>query len=153
MTDIIVGSRRSGKSTELIKMSAEENIYILTGNKSQAQCLFNQARELGYNIPFPVTWEDYTRGRLLGTKIQEDGVLIDEASHVLSQALKGIPIKSVTWSKYGFRDLDQEEPERYLELLYECYKRTGDVNDYKDWRDAWEVYKNYLIEMYNIPQW
>jgi hypothetical protein len=107
MTDIIVGSRGSGKSTALLKQSAEEQIYILTGTRSQAQCLYNQAREMGLNIPFPVCWDEYMKGHFQGTSIQEDGVLIDEASHLLSRVLKGIPIKTVTWTKYGFRDLDE----------------------------------------------
>lgn len=109
MTDIIVGSRGSGKSTALLKQSAEEQIYILTGTRSQAKCLFDQAREMGLNIPFPVTWDDYCKGHFQGTSIEEDGVLIDEASHILSRALRGIPIKTVTWTKYGFRDLDKFE--------------------------------------------
>lgn len=141
MTDIIVGSRGSGKSTELIKMSADENIYILTGTKSQAECLFNQARKMGLNIPFPVTWEEFTRGHLQGTPIQEDGVLIDEASHLLSRVLKGIPVKAVTWTKNDFRDLDEENPDRYLAYLWRRYQVTGTDEDYKAWRDARESFK------------
>lgn len=141
MTDIIVGSRGSGKSTELIKMSAETGLYILTGTKSQAEYLFNQARELGLNIPFPVTWEDYVKGRLQGTYIQKDGVLIDEASHILSRALQGIPIKAVTWTKAGFRDLDEENPDRCLENLWKRYQVTGFEGAYKLWLDTREKFK------------
>lgn len=141
MTDIIVGSRGSGKSTELLKKSADENVYILTGNRSQAQDLVNKARELGLTIPFPVTWEDYVKGRLQGTYIQKDGVLIDEASHILSRALQGIPVKAVTWTKSGFRDLDEENPERCLDNLWKRYQVTGFEGDYKLWLDTREKFK------------
>lgn len=140
MIDIIIGSRGSGKTTELFKRSAEENIYILTGTKHQANCLFGQARELGYDIPFPVSWEEFVRGDLDGTSIQEDGVLIDEASHLLSRALRGIPIKVVTWTKYGHRDLDEENPERYLDWLWQCFQWTGTDEAYKAWLDAREKF-------------
>ena len=141
MTDIIIGSRGSGKTTELFKRSADEHLYILTGTKGQAQCLFAQAREMGYNIPFPVSWEEFVRGDLDGTSIQEDGVLIDEAAHVLSRALRGIPIKAATWTKYGHRDLDEENPEKYLDWLWKCYQWTGTDEAYAAWLNARERFK------------
>lgn len=111
MTDLILGSRCSGKTSELIKKSASEGLYILTGTRKQAECLFDQARRMGYDIPFPVTWAEFQQCGFRGSFIQKDGLLIDEAGWLLSYIFKGIPIKAVTWTKYGLRDLDLENPD------------------------------------------
>lgn len=109
MTELIVGSRCSGKTSELIKRSASEGVYILTGTKKQARCIFNQAKAMGYDIPFPVTWGEFQRCKFQGSMIQKDGLLIDEAGWLLSYILNGIPIRGVTWTKYEFMDLDEEK--------------------------------------------
>ncbi len=108
MTELIIGSRYSGKTTEIIKRSAAEGLYILTGTKKQARCIFDQAKRMGYDIPFPVTWEEFQRCKFQGSTIQKDGLLIDEAGWLLSYILNGIPIKGVTWTKYDFMDLDEK---------------------------------------------
>lgn len=111
MTKLILGSRNSGKTTELIKMSAETGLYILTGTKKQAKCIFDQAQYLGYNIPFPVTWGEFQRCHFRGSCIERDGLLIDEAGWLLSYIFKGIPIKEVSWTNYGVKNLDQDSDE------------------------------------------
>lgn len=110
-TELILGSRRSGKTTALIEKAATDNLYILTGTKQQARYIFDQAKRLGYDIPFPVTWEDFQRTRFNGSFIQKDGMLIDELEHVLCRAFNNIPIHAVTWTKYDIRDLDIENPD------------------------------------------
>lgn len=105
----IIGSRNSGKTTALIKQSAMCGGFILTGTKRQAKCIFDQAREMGYNIPFPVTWEEFSRGHFDGHRLQKDGILIDEVDRLLSYIFKGIPINAVTWTKYEYEDLDYQE--------------------------------------------
>lgn len=111
MTELIVGSRRSGKTTELIKRAATDNLYILTGTTAQARYIFDQAKEMGYDIPFPVTWEDFQRTEFRGSSIKRDGLLIDELEHVLCRVFKHIPIKGVTWTRYDIKDLDLENPD------------------------------------------
>lgn len=110
MTELIVGSRGSGKTAELIKRSAKDGIYIMTGTRRQAQCIFQQARDMGYNIPFPVTLEDYHRTHFRGSCLERDGILIDELGPMLSYMFKGVPINGVTWTKDEFTDLDLENP-------------------------------------------
>ena len=111
MTELIVGSRCSGKTTELIKKSATDGLYILTGTRRQAECIFDQAKQMGYDIPFPVTWAEFQKNHFRGSCIQKDGLLIDEAGWLLSYIFSSVPIKGVTWTKYDFRDLDIENPD------------------------------------------
>ena len=95
--NIIIGKRCSGKTTELIKESAEKQIYILVGTKAMARCVFDMAKEMGLNIPFPVTVYEYLRGnKFRGSSIRRDGLLIDDADVVFQQIFAGIPIREVT---------------------------------------------------------
>ena len=111
MTELILGSRNSGKTTELLRRSARDGMYILTGTKRQARCIFDQARDMGYDIPYPVTWAEFQNGHFSGSVIQKDGLLIDEAGWLLSYIFKGIPINAVTWTNYGVTDLDEQNPD------------------------------------------
>lgn len=58
MTEYIIGERRSGKTTELIRKSAETGAYILVANKSTASLIFKQAKMNGYDIPYPIAIVD-----------------------------------------------------------------------------------------------
>lgn len=95
--NIIIGKRCSGKTTELIKESAEKQIYILVGTNAMARCVFDMAKEMGLNIPFPVTVYEYFRGaKFRGSSIRRDGLLIDDADVVFQQIFAGIPIREIT---------------------------------------------------------
>lgn len=99
--DIIIGKRGYGKTTELIRRSADENIYILTTTRQRASHIYEMAREMGLNIPYPVTMDEYLRGdKFRGSSIRRDGLLIDDADDVLQFIFAGIPIKEVTISDH-----------------------------------------------------
>ena len=63
---------------------------------------------MGYNIPYPVTIEDYHRTHFRGSCLWRDGILIDELGTILSYMFSGLPINGVTWTKNEFTDLDLE---------------------------------------------
>lgn len=95
-TQITIGDRRSGKTTKLIKRSAEEGSYILAASKAQANIIFKQAKDMGLNIPYPITPSDVSKGMgIRGTNIRRKGVLIDEGLELLRAFLISIPIREV----------------------------------------------------------
>ncbi len=98
--DIYVGARGSGKTATLIKKSAETGAYILVANKIQADVVFKQAKEMGYDIPFPVTVSEIIDNRiyLYDRDTKGPGLLIDELETVLHVAFGGIPIHGATMS-------------------------------------------------------
>ena len=98
MTEMILSPRRSGKTLELIKRSAQDRTYILTLNRQRADDLFRQAQDMGYDIPYPVTLEDFHRTQFRGSFIQRDGLYLDDADDILASIFRGIPIKGVTWT-------------------------------------------------------
>ena len=93
----IIGGRRSGKTAELIKRSAESGIYILVLNRARASQIADHARAMGYDIPFPVTLEEYYRSHgFAGSSIRRDGVYIDNVEDVLRRMLPEIEVKAFT---------------------------------------------------------
>ena len=102
MTKYLIGERCSGKTTRLIERSAKEGIYILVANKEMARCVADQAKEMGLDIPFPVTVGEYLRGnKFQGSSIRRDGLLIDDLDMVLDLLFRGIPIREVTLTDRG----------------------------------------------------
>lgn len=100
--NIVIGERCSGKTTRLIERSAKEGRYILVANKAMARCIADQAKEMGLDIPFPVTLDEYLRGnKFQGSSIRRDGLLIDDLDMVLDLLFRGIPIREVTLTDRG----------------------------------------------------
>lgn len=95
---IVIGGRQSGKTAALIKESADTGRYILVTNKQRQRQVFDQARDMGYDIPFPVTLEDYFRSHFRGSSLQRDGILIDDMQDVLQYMFSGVPVVGVTWN-------------------------------------------------------
>lgn len=89
---IIIKPRQTGRTTELIKMAAENNLYIVTTDRQRALYIDKMARELGLNIPFPITLRELPIYPY-SSFIKE--VLIDDADHVLEQCV-GVKIKAIT---------------------------------------------------------
>lgn len=60
---IIYGSRQSGRTTELIKMCAQDNYsLIVCPSRPMCEAVFKLSKELGYKIPKPISFRDFTRG-------------------------------------------------------------------------------------------
>ena len=98
---ITIGERCSGKTTKLIKRSAAEGSYILVATKCQAEKIAKQAREMGIDIPYPVTVEAYLNYKFHGSNITRKGILIDEVDLVLKYIFAGIPIREITLTDSG----------------------------------------------------
>lgn len=94
--DIIIGKRGYGKTTKLIRRSADEQIYILTASGHRAVHVYKMAQKMGLTIPFPVTVDEYFHSnKFRGSSIRRDGLLIDDADDVLKVIFAGIPIKEI----------------------------------------------------------
>lgn len=110
MTEYIIGERRSGKTTELIKRSAETGAYILVATKQMASLVSTQAKMNGYNIPYPITINEVLSFDISST-VSLTGVLIDELDMVLSGLCNNIPIRAVTITKQKIKSLAHDTAE------------------------------------------
>ena len=69
---IFFGGIGTGKTTELIKESFKNNTYIVCGDPTY---IFRFAKDIGYNIPFPLSYREFLENRYQGKNI--NGFLID----------------------------------------------------------------------------
>ena len=90
--NIIIGGRGAGKTTELIRMSAENNIYIVCLDRQRALHIASAAREMGLTIPFPITVAELPIKRN-HSWINE--VYVDDADQLLERMI-GVHISNIT---------------------------------------------------------
>jgi gamma-glutamyl-gamma-aminobutyrate hydrolase PuuD len=74
---IITRSRGTGKTTDLIKISAEKQIPILAPTRGQKELIKEMAKKLGFEIPDPFSFGESFRGSTIKQ------VLVDNAEMVL----------------------------------------------------------------------
>lgn len=90
---IIIRPRRAGKTYELVKMAAENNSYIVCPNSTQVRSIADLAREHNFNIPFPLTWQEFVHQQYYGKHI--DNFVIDNLDMCI-QSMTPVEIKAVS---------------------------------------------------------
>jgi len=91
--EIISGARMTGKTTELIRKSAESGSYMVVATMYEAARAMGAAAALGLQIPTPITYSEFERREYAGNNIR--GFLIDNADRLLQQ-MTHVPIESIT---------------------------------------------------------
>lgn len=110
---IITGARNSGKTTELVKLSAETGAYIVTRDHNSARQLIDIAEHLGLHIPFPLTWSEFYHNQYDGRRIR---ILFDDVDSFL-QSLASAPILAVTLS------IEEDLEKKVIELPENKWKQ------------------------------
>lgn len=95
--DVICKRRGEGKTTELVKRSAETGEIILVPTRCHVSEILYVAQKHKLNIPEPITVSEYERGILRGTRYP--GILIDDADIVLRQVFSDAPVTAITITK------------------------------------------------------
>ncbi len=90
---VLLGKRRSGRTTELIKKSAVDRFYIVCHSQKECSRVFEEAKKMKLSIPFPITFDEL-RKKLTGPGVR--GVHIDNADLLLEQ-LAGVEIGTVVF--------------------------------------------------------
>lgn len=97
--EIICRPRGAGKTTELINKAAEEFLYIVCFSHEEAQRVAETARQLGKDIPQPITMDE-----LINAQFHEAGVkgfLIDNGEALIKRLARTVPVKLVTFTSNG----------------------------------------------------
>ncbi len=90
---MIIGGRRAcGKTTELIKQSNKEQLYIVCADRNRLNFISRMAREMELEIPFPITVDELP---LRSPHIKE--VLVDDVEAVLYQLIRK-PVSAMSTS-------------------------------------------------------
>jgi len=92
---VIHWPRASGRTTKVIKESAEHKYHIICMNMNERSRIVEEAERMGLEIPKPITFHEFIewKGRLAG--LRPKGFLIDNADFLLQQMARDIPIKTI----------------------------------------------------------
>lgn len=90
----IILNRGCGKTTELIKKSANTGDYIVCRSISEASEIRDHAFVLGLKIPLPITYDEFINKRYRGKNIS--GFLIDNIEDLLQYISNRVPVKAIT---------------------------------------------------------
>ena len=94
----IIMQRGYGKTTQLIKKSANDGSVIVCYSDGVANSLMWEAKNLGIEIPRPISFNSFIEAKYYG-QIRPNGLLIDDAD-LLLQSISILPIKAITLSPY-----------------------------------------------------
>jgi hypothetical protein len=87
--------RGGGKTHELIKLAADRHLVVICASAEMAGMVAKRARELGLDIPQPLSWRQVMNGAHRGRRI--NGYVIDDADACLQQIV-GTPAPVVAVS-------------------------------------------------------
>ena len=94
LTQLLGGSRRCGKTTKLVKVSANENKIILCKNMQRRKVIEEIACSLGLKIPTPVTIHEHM---MYKKRFIDNNLLVDDVEDILESIL-GCKIDYMTTS-------------------------------------------------------
>jgi hypothetical protein len=91
---MIFGERQAGKTEQLIRMAAEDNdIYLVVSSNYEASRVFQRAKEMGLDIRFPMSYDEFLDGRTSYGKGMKYKVMIDNLDLLIKHISKGIPVE------------------------------------------------------------
>lgn len=85
--------RRGGKTAEMIRLAAEEFLYIVCPDQAEARRIAGEAERLGLDIPFPLTFSEFRNHDYYGKGIK--GFAIDNVD-MFVQSMTHVPVRAVT---------------------------------------------------------
>jgi cobalamin biosynthesis protein CobD/CbiB len=91
---IIIGARRSGKSTELIQRAVDEGGFIVTDSSQSAYRLVEMAKEMGIHLSLPVTYEEFLQERYRGLGVSL--FHIDDIERFVQYVARGVTVATIT---------------------------------------------------------
>lgn len=95
---IIYGNRRSGRTTELIKMCAQDRYsLIVCPNIYMCNSVYQLSRKLGYRITMPITIHQFASGQFKNKQIEN--FYFDELEFCLQSLGKNVPVKAFVFNK------------------------------------------------------
>ncbi len=93
----IILDKGEGKTESLIKMSAFNGGYIVCHSQSECSRIQKVAIEKGFNIPFPLTYDEFLDKKYYSKGIKE--FLIDNVEMLLERMSPVVPISYITLNK------------------------------------------------------
>lgn len=133
------GYRKCGKTEELIRMAAEQDLGIITVNKGRANYIFQLAGKMGKQIRFPATIKELPIHGLS----KDLKVVVDDVEDIVQEMIN-LPIVAMTTS------LQVEKIERKFTFI-DLFDGTAPEGIYRmeTYIDSWDGVKVSLKETGN----
>lgn len=90
---VIARPRQGGKTTELVRLAAEEFLYVVCPDQRQVRYVAQMARDMGLDIPLPMTWGEFLRGDYHSKGVK--GFVIDNLDLCI-QEMTHVPVRAVS---------------------------------------------------------
>lgn len=103
---IVSGARGTGRTTEMIRVAAESFAYIICPDYKQVAYVRDMAREMGVDIPFPLTWNQFVNGKYYGRGIR--GFVIDNLDMCI-QGMTSVPVLAASVGPVDHTEIPQEQ--------------------------------------------
>lgn len=92
---LIQTGKQGGKTTQIIKQAAKNGGYIVCATHQECTRIAKQAQELKLSIPFPLTFDEFTRGQFHPSGIKK--FHIDNADWLLQYMAGSVPVETVSF--------------------------------------------------------
>lgn len=96
---LIKWGRNSGKTTEAIKIAAENFAYMVVRTQDEARRVASMARDMGLDIPFPITFHEFVTGAFSPRGCR--AFVVDGLDALVDYHRRGVPILAATWDTEG----------------------------------------------------
>jgi hypothetical protein len=92
---MIVRGRQGGKTTEMIRLAAETQAYIVCTDQRRAWQIAQQARDMGLSIPFPLTAGEWQERHYHPPGVR--GLMFDDLDRII-QGMTAVPVLAASWT-------------------------------------------------------
>lgn len=92
-TEVIYKKPREGKTTELIKRCDENGGYIVCATSMRARHAYEMAKDLGYKIPYPLTFDELLERQYYAKGAKK--IYIDDAMELIQKIASGLEVEAV----------------------------------------------------------
>lgn len=110
-----IGKRRSGKTRKLIIEAFKNGSHIVCSTMNEAEQIKRDARELGYDIKDPITFNDFIARKFFGKGIRS--LCIDNVDTLLRYMCQGLKLQAFSLQideKTDFIDDTDESDQRNI---------------------------------------
>lgn len=127
----IVGQRQSGRTTQLIKLSEETGIPIITSNVIMRSFIKDMAAREGYDIPAPLVLRDVSRLPRQQSGYMPQPVLVDDVHKF--------------FDRYGLRPVVMTLPSNAVEFVFDrSVIKQGKPSLFQVLRMWWRCKKEFM---------
>jgi hypothetical protein len=91
--EVYAKPRQRGKTTDLIRLAADEFLYIVCIDRHEVARVWAEAEKMGADIPQPITWDEFANHHYYGSGIK--GFVIDNLDMCIQQ-MTTVPIRAVS---------------------------------------------------------